>query len=236
MHILWKGLKYQMDTRLLRSVYLVPHQSFCRATASPPDFVWTCIWDGSGLCVCRVWDCPVVSVCVSMRGFISMCVWLPVGWECSVGILQAPCCSQNICLLCVTNQSQELEAVTNQAAWWSFHGILGWSWNKGRHRPPHFPLLPTPFRLWYLRPPHGEITSPSIHNPTDHGGKMTSPQSDGTYESLSVSLIRDSPVHPSKPLKLSFRTKRMDRVMFSVSLYKWYECFGDCFIADQIGY
>lgn len=126
-----------------------------------------CLW---------VWDCPVVCVCEYALVLKQVCMWLPVGWVCRVGIFQAPCCSRNICPLCGTNQSTEPKAMTNQAAWWSFHGILGWSWNKGRYLPPlpsSSPSLPTPFRLWYLRPPHGEITSPSLRNPTDHDRKMT---------------------------------------------------------------
>lgn len=42
LHILWKRLKYQMDTRPLRSVYLVPHQSFCR---SAPDRVHASLYE-----------------------------------------------------------------------------------------------------------------------------------------------------------------------------------------------
>lgn len=121
-------------------------------------------------------ECEMWCVCEYALALKQVCMWLPVGWVCRVGIFQAPCCSRNICPLCGTNQSAEPKAVTNQAAWWSFHGILGWSWNKGRHLPPlpsSSPSLPTPFRLWYLRPPHGEITSPSLRNPTDHDRKMT---------------------------------------------------------------
>lgn len=94
-----------------------------------------------------------------------VCMWLPVGWVCRVGIFQAPCCSRNICPLCGTNQSAEPKAVTNQAAWWSFHGILGWSWNKGLHLP-HSRLLPPasphPSGFDILDPHMGK--SPPLHS------------------------------------------------------------------------
>lgn len=90
------------------------------------------------LFVCMRLSCGVCEYALVLK---HVCMWLPVGWECRVGIFQAPCCSRNICPLCGTNQSAEPSAVTNQAAWWSFHGILGWSWNKGRHLP-RSPLLP----------------------------------------------------------------------------------------------
>lgn len=87
-----------------------------------------------------------------------------------------PCCSQNICPLSGTNQSEETRAITNQTARWAF---LLESWGGAGTNAltpflPPFPSLPTLAQLWYFRPPRGEITSFSFHtnNPMDHDRKM----------------------------------------------------------------
>lgn len=92
------------------------------------------------------------------------------------GFAPNPCCSQNICPLSGTNQSEETKAITNQAARWAFLlESLGGAGTNAVTTPflPPFPSLPTPVRLWYLRPP-GKITSLSFHtnNPTDHDREM----------------------------------------------------------------
>ncbi len=172
-HILWRFKKYLMNTQLLRLHFCVSSEVFRKSQNSHARLDERVYEECEMVFVSMRLSCGVCEYAFILQ---HVCMWLPVGWECRVGIFQAPCCSRNICPFCGTNQSAEPVAVTNQAAWWSFHGILGWSWNKGRHLPPlpsYSPSLPTPFRLWYLRPPHGEITSPSLHNPTDHDRKMT---------------------------------------------------------------
>lgn len=92
------------------------------------------------------------------------------------GFALNPCCSQNICPCSGTNQSEETKAITNQAARWAF---LLESWGGAGTNAvttpflPPFSSLPTPVRLWYLRPPR-KIASLSFHtnNPTDHDRKM----------------------------------------------------------------
>lgn len=126
-----------------------------------------------------LWSCPGIwySLWYWATFFTIMQDYQTV-WESGTGFALNPCCSRNICPLSGTNQSVETKAITNQAARWAF---LLESWGGAGTNAvttpflPPFPSLPTPVRLWYLRPPRGEITSLSFHtnNPTDHDRKMT---------------------------------------------------------------
>lgn len=86
------------------------------------------------------------------------CVWKllvlwdhPAVWEWGAGVVRTPRCSSNICSPAITNHREELGAVSNRPARWSFQGILV----EGSEQKPT-PTTTKPSRCIHpLHPPHG---------------------------------------------------------------------------------